>query len=166
LRKSQEVIGLTVTARESGNQLGAVADLLFNNDQQFVGCMLEHCGWWRHRRFLPAEKIQIGKDAVMVADPSSVVPFTKQEEACICFLSGDKKLKGRSLLLASGTFLGLIENVYFSAEMGILVGYELSNGLLNDLREGRKVFLAKEPVNWSGEILIAPEAGYKLKDAN
>jgi uncharacterized protein YrrD len=167
LRKSQEVIGLPVTTRESGKQLGAVVDLLFNNEQQFIGCMLEHCGWWRKRRFLPTEKMtQIGRDTVMVEDLTSALPFTKQEEAYTCFLSGENSLRGRSILLANGTFLGLIENVYFLADMGTLIWYELSNGLFNDLRVGRKLFKAKEPVNWGGEVLIAPSTGYELKDAN
>ncbi len=167
MRKSQEVIGLTVTARKSGKQLGAVVDLLFNNEQQFVGCMLEHCGWWRHRGFIPIDKItQVGKDAVMVADVTSLFPFTKQEKAYTCFLSGEKRLKGRPIMLAGGTFLGLIENVYFHPEMGTLIGYELSNGLFNDLQDGRKVLQTEELVNWDQEVLIFPESGYQLKDAN
>lgn len=166
LRKSQEIIGLTVTSRESGKQLGAVVDLLFNHEQQFVGCMLEHCGWWRHRCFLPIDSIyKIGKDAVMAQSAASLTPFTKKERAYTCLLSGDTRLKGRPTLLANGTFLGLIENVYFLPDMGTLIGYELSNGLLNDLREGRKVVIG-EPVDWKQEVLIFPETGFRLKDAN
>jgi uncharacterized protein YrrD len=167
LRKSQEVIGLTVTAKESGQQLGAVVDLLFNDTQQFVGCMLEHCGWWRHRQFLPAENMkQTGKDAIMVENAEILVPFTKKEEAYTCFLIGEKSLKGRPVMLESGTFLGLVQNVYFSIEMGTLVGYELTNGLLNDLREGRKLFQAEDPVDWSKQMLIPSDTGYVLKDAH
>ncbi|MCH5583645.1 PRC-barrel domain-containing protein [Shimazuella sp. AN120528] len=167
MRKSQEVIGLTVTAQESGKQLGAVVDLLFNNEQYLVGCMLEHCGWWRHRRFLPVKNIiQMGRDTIMVESAKSLVPFTKNEEAFTCLLSGDKRLKGRTVILTTGTFLGLVENVYFSLDMGTLVGYELSNGLLNDLRDGRKLFQVEEPVDWNKDILIAPETGYVIKETH
>jgi uncharacterized protein YrrD len=159
------VIGLTVTAQESGKQLGAVVDLLFNSKQQFVGCMLEHCGWWRHRRFLPKKEIaNAGKDAVIVPHASSLVPFTKKEEAYTCFLNGEKRLKGRTVLLTNGTFLGMVENVYFSMEMGTLVGYELSNGLLNDLRDGRKLFQVEHPVDWDMETFMVPETGFVLKE--
>jgi len=167
LRKSQEVIGLTVTAKESGQQLGAVVDLLFNDDQQFVGCMLEHCGWWRHRQFLPAENmIQTGKDAVMVNNAESLVPFTKKEEAYTCFLTGEKSLKRRPVMLANGTFLGLVQNVYFPTNMGTLVGYELTNGFFNDLRDGRKVFQVENPMDWNKQMLIPPDDRYVLKDAH
>jgi len=167
LRKSQEVIGLTVTAQESGKQLGAVVDLLFNSEQHLVGCMLEHCGWWRHRRFLPVKNIiQMGRDTVMVENSASLVPFTKTEKAYTCLLCGDNPLKGRTVLLANGTFLGLVENVYFSLDMGTLVGYELSDGLLTDLREGRKLFQVENPVDWEKDILIAPETGYVLKETH
>jgi uncharacterized protein YrrD len=167
LRKSQEVIGLTVTAKESGKQLGAVVDLLFNSEQRFVGCMLEHCGWWRHRQFLPVDKIMnAGRDAVIVENAESLLPFTKKEEAYTCLLTGEKSLKGRIVMLSNGTFLGLVQNVYFSLEMGTLVGYELSNGLLNDLRDGRKIFQVESPVDWDKGMLIPPETGYVLKDAH
>ncbi|WP_051271333.1 PRC-barrel domain-containing protein [Shimazuella kribbensis] len=167
MRKSQDVIGLTVTAQESGKQLGAVVDLLFNNEQQFVGCMLEHCGWWRHRRFLPIDEIaHAGKDAVIVPQTSSLVPFTKKEEAYTSLLNGEKRLKGRSILLTNGTFLGLVENVYFSIDMGTLIGYELSNGLLNDLRDGRKLFQVEHPVDWDKDTFMVPETGYVLKETH
>lgn len=167
LRKSQEVIGLTVTAQESGKQLGAVVDLLFNSEQYFAGCMLEHCGWWRHRRFLPVQNIiQMGKDAVIVKNSAALVPFTKKEKTYTCLLCGDRPLKGRTVLLGSGTFLGLVENVYFSLDMGTLVGYELSNGLLTDLREGRKLFQVENPVDWNKDILLVTETGYVLKETH
>jgi uncharacterized protein YrrD len=165
LHKSQEVIGTPVVIQESGKQLGAVVDLLFDSEQQqFVGCSIEHCGWWRHRKFLPREEIVFaGRDAVMVLAATSLVTFTKKHRAYTCLLVGEQRLKGRSVMLHNGTFLGLLENVYFSIDLGTLEGYELSNGLWNDLRDGRKWIQITDPIDWNNEKLIVPTKGYVLK---
>lgn len=164
MHKSQEVIGVPVVIQESGKQLGAVVDLLFDSKQQFVGCLIEHCGWWRHRKFLPREEIVFaGRDAVMVLAATSLVAFRKKQRAYTSLLAGEQRLKGRSVMLGNGTFLGLVENVFFSIDLGTLEAYELSNGLFNDLRDGRKWLAVNDPVDWNNENLIVPTKGYVLK---
>lgn len=164
MHKSQEVIGVPVVIQESGKQLGAVVDLLFDSKQQFVGCLIEHCGWWRHRKFLPREEIVFaGRDAVMVLAATSLVAFRKKQRAYTSLLAGEQRLKGRSVMLGNGTFLGLVENVFFSIDLGTLEGYELSNGLFNDLRDGRKWLEVNDSVDWNNENLIVPTKGYVLK---
>jgi uncharacterized protein YrrD len=43
------------------------------------------------------------------------------------------------LLTAEGEKLGLLEDVYFLEEVGTIVGYEVTEGLVADLVEGRRV---------------------------
>ena len=72
-------------------------------------------------------------------------------------------LKGRSVLLTSGYELGVIENVYFMEEMGTIIGYELSDGWIDDLMEGRKVLKASEPLVWGQDVLIAKKDHVKVQ---
>lgn len=156
MHKSQEVIGLSVVHLKTGKKLGVVRDILFDAKQRFCGLLLEDGGWLKRRRYIPKENIYaIGRDAVVIRHEAQILLLdeTAKEWTGIC--SGQKKLKGLPILLASGYELGVIENVYFMEEMGTLVGYELSDGLINDLMEGRKVVRPNQPLIWGQDVLIA-----------
>ena len=165
MRKSQEVIGLSIIHLETGKKLGTVCDLLFDEEQQFRGILMEDGGLFKRRKFISTDHIvSIGNDAVVVDNehPFSANPKNKNWMS-IC--SGDKKLKGRTILTSSGYEMGLVENVYFLEEMGTLIGYELSDGILNDIRDGRKWLKTKKPLIWGEDVLIAPADQIEVKDA-
>lgn len=165
MRKSQEVIGLSVFHLKTGKKMGIVGDVLFDTSQRFCGILLEDGGWLRRRRMIPKENIEsIGKDAVVIKRKEDILPFDESTKHWTGVCSGQAKLKGRSVLLDSGYELGVIENVYFMEEMGTLVGYELSDGWMNDLIEGRKVLRTSEPLIWGEDVLIAQQNQVKLKE--
>jgi len=167
LRKSQEVIGLSVVHLQTGKKLGEVKDILFDAEQSFSGLLLEDGGWFKRRRYTPRNNIcSIGRDAVVIADTAQILPFDSDTEQWIGICSGHKKLKGQAVLLASGYELGVIENVYFMEEMGTLVGYELSDGLVSDLLEGRKVLKPEQPLIWGKDMLIAQTDRLKAESPN
>ncbi len=67
-------------------------------------------------------------------------------------------------MLSNGRELGMVEDVYFMEDMGILMGYELSDGFISDLREGRKVFRPNSPLTWGEDVLIASMEGQLSQD--
>lgn len=156
MRRSQEVLGLPVLHQSTGQHLGVVCDLLFDSDQHVCGLLVESGGWWRRKLFLPREEIaSYGRDAVVIVDASSL----KSYDQSVCNLTGihtgPLPLKGRNVFFSNGALIGEIENVYFLEEMGSLVGYEISDGWLNDLRFGRRLLKAKEPLSWQQETIFA-----------
>lgn len=166
LRKSQEVIGLSIIHLGTGKKIGTVCDLLFDNSQRLRGVLLESNGWFKKRKYIPADCItSIGKDAVIVDNPESVLPLDHLAEQWTGVFSGQKRLKGRSILLSNGYELGMIQNVYFLEEMGTLIGYEISDGLLGDLRQGRKMVKSDQPLIWGDDVLIAPADQVQVQDA-
>lgn len=166
MRNSQEVIGLWIVHLPKGKRLGKVSDLLFDADQQLRGMLIETSGLLRRRKFLPADRIcSIGKDAVIVDNETAILPLDEVAEQWISVLSGHKRLKGRSVLLSTGYEVGTIENVYFLEEMGTLIGYEISDGLLNDLQNGRKWLKSAQPLIWGEDVLIASADQVQLQDA-
>ena len=60
------------------------------------------------------------------------------------------------MLTVTGSELGRLENVYFLEEMGTLIGYELTDGFLTDLKEGRKTLHPAERLTWGDDALIVP----------
>lgn len=157
MRKSQEVIGLSIIHRYTGKQLGTVADLLFDSALVWQGILFEHGGLFKRRKFIPAKRIySMGTDAIIVDSEAAIEPLPKEAAVWISLRSGDKKLKGRPIVLSNGHELGVVENVYFQEEVGTMIGYEVSEGLLADLRQGRKVLKFPKPLVWGEDVLIAP----------
>lgn len=163
MRKSQEVIGLSIIYLQTGKKLGTVCDLLFDERQQLRGVVLEEGGLFKRQKFIPInDVVSIGKDAVVV-DNEQPSP-NPQNENWMGLYTGQKKLKGRTILTNSGYEMGFVENVYFLEEVGTLIGYELSDGLINDIREGRKWLKATQPLVWGEDVLIASPDQIEVKN--
>jgi uncharacterized protein YrrD len=167
LRKSQEVIGLPILYLYTGKEVGTVCDLLFDGDsQQFQGVVLESGDFMKKRKYIPSDHItSIGKDAVVVDSQELILPIDATAKTWISLLSGEQRLRGRPIFLSNGYSLGMVENVYFLEEMGTLIGYEISDGLLHDLQYGRKMLKSDQPLLWGVDVLIAPEGQVHLQDA-
>lgn len=158
------MIGLSVFHLHSGKKVGIVKDILFDASQCFIGLLLEDGGWLRRRKYIPNDNIvSIGRDAVVIQSQKRILPFDESTKDWIGVCSGQKSLKGRPILLTSGHELGVIENVYFMEEMGTIVGYELSDGWLNDVMEGRKVLKASAPLIWGQDACMAKADQVKVQ---
>lgn len=167
MRKSQDIIGLAVIPLDTGKKTGTVRDLLFDNQQRFLGILMEEPGIFRRKRWIPAEKIRnMGKDAVMVDSEQSILPLSELGASFISLESGPFAIKGKPVLSPAGAELGVVENVYFLEEVGTLIGYELSEGLISDLTEGRKWLQTQSPLVWGEDVLIAPENQFQMKEAH
>ena len=78
MRKSQDIIGLPVIQVKTGERLGVVRDLLFDEQQQLRGVLLENGGWMRRSSFIPSDKIaSFGEDAVIVDSEEAILPWMK-----------------------------------------------------------------------------------------
>ncbi|PTX58436.1 uncharacterized protein YrrD [Melghirimyces profundicolus] len=164
MRRSQDVIGLPVIHVKTGKRLGTVRDLLFDREQRMIGVLLENGGWVRKGRYIPFERIgSLGADAVIVDSEEDIRPLEDGQRGCYGFLTG-RKLKGRSIVMTNGRDLGMVEDVYFLEDVGTLMGYELSEGFISDLTEGRKVFRPEIPLTWGEDVLIASMDGTSAQD--
>lgn len=158
MRNSQDVLGLPVVAVSSGKEVGVVRDLLFDNSQRLLGILVESKGWIGKRRCIPAGRVtSFGSDAVTIHSEDASEPLKSEHDEAVGVCSGKRQLRGLPVMTATGRELGRLQNVYFLEEMGTLVGYELTDGFLNDLREGRQTLRTTERLTWGDDALIVPE---------
>lgn len=155
MRKALEIIGLPVVNSTTGEEFGKVKDLLFNDEWTFEGFLLEMNNWFKRGKYIPSSvEHVIGEDAVMIEEPE--IHSLERSSQLFGLLTGTPKIKGISVLTENGHQLGQIEDVYLLEKKGILVGYELSDGLLSDLREGRKMLKRPPEVTLGEDALIVP----------
>ncbi len=138
------MIGLPALGQDDARAAGRVADLLFSSrGDRVVGLLLQGGTWWR-RRLIPYEEVAaIGPAAVMLRRP--VVLATKDGPRLRRLRGSHAAIMGSRVLTRDGRDLGIVEDVCFRADSGVVTGYLISRGLVTDLADG-KGFLPAERV--------------------
>ncbi|MBP3961353.1 PRC-barrel domain-containing protein [Paenibacillus lignilyticus] len=159
----QHLIGLPVIEMNAGKLVGHVKDAWFDEHWQLGGIILD-----AGRRFLTAMKSVIwnevmvcGEDAVIIMNEASVRK-TKQAEIQRSFHTGSIRLKDLPVITVDGEQLGRVSDVYFDEIQGTqIVGYELTDGFIADIMEGRKWLPAPRQADdvMLGENVIIVPAG-------
>lgn len=160
MRKAMDVVGLPVVSLETGEEIGVIRDILVDSEKWIVlGVLLSEQGWFQSGTYIPYDRIHaVGESCLTVSGEDAITSLEQlaaPEPAGI--VTGKGKLKGKSVISVSGDLLGRLEDVYFSADWEKIVGYELSNGWLADVTEGRKRLSVPPSVIIGEENLIVPD---------
>ncbi|GIN10494.1 hypothetical protein J26TS2_03610 [Shouchella clausii] len=139
MRTVQALIGLPVISNATGIEHGRVVDALFDG-KEVVGLTVKRTHLFAHHAFLPIGEIaHAGQEAVMIAGEQALKPVNREQKMLHPIHTGRRRFKGKPLLSEEGETLGLVEDVYFNVELGTIIGYEVTDGWLSDIKEGRKV---------------------------
>ena len=163
----QQMIGLPVIEVSAGKHVGHVKDAWFDEHWRLDGIVLD-----AGRRFISAVKavrwsdvLVCGEDAVLIMNERAVRK-TEMGEVQRSFQSGAIRLKDLPVVTDQGEQLGRISDVYFDDLQGTqIVGYELTDGFIADLMEGRKWLPApRDPdtVLLGEHTIIVPEGSESL----
>jgi uncharacterized protein YrrD len=143
---------------EQGEHIGEVRDVLFTPEGTFHSFLLERGGLLTATRILSRAALHaIGEDAITTPDRASIEEFRDEVGLTRSLIEGDIHFVGKDVLTLSGTLLGSVEDVYMDEELHTIVGYEISEGLLMDLRQGRKVLRAHPEIMMGADTLIVPD---------
>lgn len=156
MRKLKDVIGLPVLDVSSGKKVGTVKDVYFNQIGELMGLTVETNGFFNKLNFLSFESIgAIGDDAVTIGTEralSSLNPNTQYYG----FSSGKQSFSELPIVTTNGHELGHIKDVYFMEEMGKIIGYEISDGFLTDITEGRRTIQVPHRTIVGEDAMIVP----------
>jgi uncharacterized protein YrrD len=159
--KLQQLIGLPVIDLRTGRQAGKVKDAWFDEQWMMQGVVLEGGKWLSSKdRIVHWNRVaSCGEDAVLI-DGTEAVVVKDKIAAGRCFQTGHPKLKDLLVVTVGGTQLGRLSDVYFEPIQGTqIVGYELTDGFISDLLEGRKWLRApkeSETVLLGEDAIIVP----------
>lgn len=156
IRQAQHVIGLPVL-QMNGKAAGRVLDVWFDECWRFCGVVLRERLPWPRRtvRVVRRERIASwGEDALMIADGQAVETLDPKQ-LLHTFHTGVVRLKDMPVYTVDGQELGRVSDVYFRPDEGTpWIGYELTDGFLADVCEGRRRLLLPE----DAEVVIGEDA--------
>lgn len=140
MHRAMDVIGLPIISLASGEEVGAVNDILCDMEWHKLGVVVQNGGWLQAGAYIPSDKIHaVGEDYLTIEGKEAVTSMQEiAKQMTIGFLTGKQRLKGKPVLTRYGEFLGSVEDVYFSLNWEKIVACELSQGWIADLTEGRK----------------------------
>lgn len=146
LRTVQAFVGLPVIERATGIEKGRVIDgLLF--ESRIIGFLVQKRRLFSHTHFLSVDAVtSAGSEAMMIEHACALEPVSHKHKQCYSIVTGKRRFRGKPLLSSEGETLGLVEDVYFDVELGTIEGYEVTDGWLSDITEGRKIVRGKDLV--------------------
>lgn len=161
MRKMLEVLGLPVIDTSSGKKVGIVKDAYFTQAGELKGLAIESDGLFSKISYLDFSNIgAIGDDAVIIGSSQFLTTISSTSEL-YSFVSGKKSYKELPVITTNGNELGHIQDVYFMEDMGRIIGYEISDGFLSDITDGRRTIKHPQRMILGEDALIIPNTEIK-----
>ncbi len=167
LLKCSEMIGLPIISVSTNEKLGIVRDIVFKVPTK------EICAFVILNKIilssLKVVKIQdimnIGKSAVLIQDDNCLIPFKRYLNEVNDVKKYGDEIAEKQIYTDNGIELGIIQDITFDFETGMLDEIEISDGLVQDLIEGRKMFPVSESIQLEqGIVIIESEKLHGLKE--
>jgi uncharacterized protein YrrD len=150
MKKGREFKHKPVIEVSNGTLLGYVQNLKIGLNQQLAGFIVSILTQPDSLYFLPLEKIsQIGRDAILVREgliDCKLVENLKEKTA--------NNNPGPWVMTANGVNLGTIEDIVIEEKDGSIAGFEVSDGLVQDLLWGRKIIPANSVLTGGEEAVF------------
>ncbi|WP_223069273.1 PRC-barrel domain-containing protein [Paenibacillus caui] len=156
--KLQEMIGLSVFDTENGKEIGKVRDFLLSEDWKIEGIVLEGKGFLSPniKAVLWDDIVAYGEDAVMIRNQQAIRKMDA-ENIQNTFALGGGKVKELPVLTNDGVLMGHVSDVYFDQHLGnTITGFEISDGFISDLVEGRKLLPFTRDIVRGESALMVP----------
>ena len=149
-----EVKGLPVISSSDGKKIGIIEDMIFcPSRKEAKAFLLGRQGYGFQKRVVMLSEVEsIGRDAVMVNTRSSGILFKKAVEDGELQDEGD--IAGLRIYSRSGEDLGEVKDILFDYKTGMVEGVEVSDGLFQDIIQGRKILPLFGKVEFGEESLI------------
>lgn len=154
LRTFSVLNGLSVISLNGGEEIGKVIDLLISKSEIY-GIIIDKNGWLNRHLYVPLENVHaVGPDALVIDDKKKLAIYDKKQFPLYSLHNGSKNIAGKMLMSTEGEKLGLLEDVYFDEALGNIVGYEVTDGFIADLKEGKQVLKTTAPLTVGEEVIV------------
>lgn len=165
--KRSNITGKKIFTQGSGAEVDTVNELICHPEGTNVDALLLGANGF----FSSKAKIvyfrdiaSIGNDAIMITSEDSVATVTENSVKKYC---ADPLLLHKKLFTEEGNEVGKVSDIYFDTESGNITTFEISQGMLSDMKGGKKVLNFKH-VSKVGDdtIVVAKGAENELEESN
>mgnify|MGYP000968422843 CR=1 FL=1 len=165
LHRYGNVLNLPVICADSGKRAGTVKDLIFDSGKKEVmALLLESAGLFlKKKAVLLEELLDFRGDAAVISSKSCIKEIDIQDYFEV--FPGIGCLIGIKVFSKSAGEIGTVSDVIFDAESGRIEGFEISDGLLQDIMQGRKMLPLVGKVEFGKDFAVVEnEAVEEMQD--
>lgn len=155
--KGRHLLSLPIINYNTGEQLAEIKDLIYDPyNNKLLGFILEEGNWfWGSKVLLLDQVYHIGNDVITVSSKDSIMDSAARPEIKE-LLKKQVKINGYKLLSERGKDIGTIQDLIIDPVKGNITGYEVSNGIVGDLLEGRRNIPIPQTITMAENALIIP----------
>ena len=153
--KIGDIIGLPLISTSHGEKFGMVQEILLNVSKGVItGFVLDKGGFLREKKIVDVSQIKsIGDSAITIpADKLKYETGLETFKDCINY----KNLMGKPVYTHSGKSLGIIQDILVNEENGHIVGFEISEGIIHDILEGRGIIPFPKSTIYGKDTVVVP----------
>ena len=165
MRRIKGLIDQDIISLADGHRLGSVDDVVLDEAYEHITALIvQDAGLLSAARAIRAQAIHsFGQDAIVIeADDDVVDPAT---DAGIDATPG-RSLEGMKVFSDAGEQVGTIADIYFEEDECRVVGFEVSAGVVGDLKQGTRFLPVERIDRVAGEIVyVRPETAGSLEAA-
>ncbi len=154
--KGRNLIGLKVMDIEVGEELGNIIDICFDyNQQQILGFKIKDKK--KKDKFIDYHQIDnLGSDMIVLKGDNSLEDYPYDYVS----LKSKQSIIGNKVITDAGEELGVIEDIILDDD-GKLLAYELSEGLIKDILDGRKEIDLKQGITYGKDAIVIEQENNK-----
>ncbi len=142
---------------KNGKKIGEACDLTISEEGKVTGVLLSRSAILKRTVQIPLEEIELFEsDGIYLKcdDLTKIKPqpyeYTLHHKDSI---AGKQVIGNRT-----GKTIGVLEDVYFTENLGNIVAYEISNGFFSDLTDGKLPLSTHNPPSLGEDTIVIPEA--------
>ena len=133
-----EARGIPVVCLKGDNRVGYLGQPIYNKEEEIQGFLIDGAKGLGKRYVELDDILRIGKDRCVIYSEKSVRKLGRMKHLLKQKNSLESVL-GRDVVDMGGHNVGVVRDLAFDMETGIIEGVELSRGFMEDLRTGRRL---------------------------
>ncbi|WP_427339133.1 PRC-barrel domain-containing protein [Caloranaerobacter sp. DY30410] len=155
MKKASEIIGLPVMTKVSGKKIAVIKDLVFSRKKFRILALMTYEGSvFKEAKIIKYKNvISIGKDVIIV-DKENVIESAADIPDIFQLIKERKKIIGEDVITEAGENIGIIKDIIIDEDNGKVLGFILSDGLIQDIMDGRNILPYIYGITFGEDALI------------
>lgn len=149
---------MPVICLRDGTRAGYVFGPMFDENECLTGLLIDSKGISLSKRYVALDNIlRMDKNSCVIYSEASMERVPKGH--ALKKRTGYEDMLGRNVKSKNGTGLGVVKDLIYSTETGVIEGLELSRGFMEDAMQGRNVVMVRDGVEFGEEYIIVGRDG-------
>lgn len=140
MKSTKEIMRLSVIDNNTGEKIANIKDIIFSKKKlRILALLVSDEGIFKDGKIIRYKNIfNLGKDFIAI-DKKDIIEKLKDFPEIEKAAKENIEFIGLKVIIKDGEILGYINDIIFNEKNGNLVGFVLTDGILQDIFEGRNI---------------------------